>query len=277
MPMATAAPARDAFLPPPVELIPRDQRPQGRSDLTVWCPTCLERVLERSDGCCVWCDTPLGEQDGEDNTLPLVGVASSPPVVQQATVTRLPRRRDRRHHHGKRYSDQQIIARIQLWAKLTGRPPSKADWTPAKLRRLAAKAKDVIEQYVRIVALYEAGDFPSETTVRERFGSLNDALVLAGYEPRATGRPAKPENEEAAAGRPRPKTGETALGNYFRSAQLAREEGGPALKLALYDLALSAIREADRIAGVEIPPDTPGFPQATRCSKSSDAASMSSS
>jgi hypothetical protein len=71
-----------------------------------------------------------------------------------------------------------------------------------------------------------------------------------------------------------PKVGEMALRRYFDEIEQAREQGGPALKMALYDLALSAIREADRIPGIE---DLPGLPQATRASKSSAAASMSSS
>lgn len=45
---------------------------------------------------------------------------------------------------------------------------------------------------------------------------------------------------------------------YFRDMQAAREQGGPALKLALYDLALSAITEADRIAGIEEMPHLAG-------------------
>jgi hypothetical protein len=220
-----------------IELLPRGERPQGSEDLTTWCPTCLERVVEMSNGTCGWCDMPLNGSEHELRIAPEDAPALAPrhgttgdrrrarrvdtPVVQQATVTRLPRRRERRRN---RYSDEQIIARIRLWAKLTGSPPSKADWTPSKLRRFAARAKGEVERHLRQVALYEVGDFPSETTVRERFGSLNDALVLAGFEPRAAGRPAKPENEGAAGSRPRAKVGPAALCDYYSETVAARED-----------------------------------------------------
>jgi hypothetical protein len=112
--------ASAAFAAPPIELLPVGERPQGSEDHTVWCPTCMERVLERGDGCCVWCDTPLGG----DSSLtvveaPVVGLRNSTTTPEPEPV-RLPRRRDRGHRRGKPYTDEQVIARIQLWAKLTG-------------------------------------------------------------------------------------------------------------------------------------------------------------
>jgi hypothetical protein len=165
---------------------------------------------------------------------------------------RVPRRRDRRHRHGKPYSDEQIIARIMLWAKLTGDAPTKADWTPAKLRSRAAAAREEIERKLRLIALYELGDFPSETTVRDRFGSMNAALALAGFEPRPPGRPPRPDNEACARKVRKPKVGQDALASYFKRTEKLREKwgDGQALKGALYELALSAIAEADRIQGV---------------------------
>lgn len=260
----------DALLDrPPIEVLPLGERPQPRTnEITEWCPTCLERVVAMRNGSCGWCDTPL-EEGAEPDTSTLVPEPSFqvskveteveggglgdvvPSSESDPAPVRVPRRRDRRHRHGKPYSDEQIIARISLWAKLTGEPPTKADWTPAKLRSRATAAREAIECKLRLIALYELGDFPSETTVRERFGSLNAALELAGFEPRATGRPPRPDNDAAMRAAPKPKAGEKALRGYFDKVAELREQWGegPALKAALYDLALSAIAEADRIIG----------------------------
>lgn len=265
----------DALLDrPPIEVLPREQRPDPRTDeITEWCPTCLERVVAMRNGSCGWCDTPLLDAEGEPLTVQPAGTSvlvPAPPepngtaqeldraVVSEFANTetpapeRVPRRRDRRHRHGKAYTDEQIIARIQLWARLTGGPPAKADWTVAKLRSRATAARESIEAKLRLIALYELGDFPSETTVRDRFGSLNAALVLAGFEPRGTGRPPRPENEACARTVAKPKVGRSHLARYHkRTVELRDEWGdGPALKAALYELALSAIAEADRIPGV---------------------------
>lgn len=157
---------------------------------------------------------------------------------------RIPRRRDRRHKHGKPYSDEQILARIKLWAQVVGSPPSKADWTPSKLKSAAATARGVVERHLTRVALYELGDFPSETTVRERFGSMNSALVQAGFEPRPTGRqPTTGTNIGT-----RPKIGRAALRDYMNHVTELLDGDEAQLKRALYDLSLSALYLADRLS-----------------------------
>jgi hypothetical protein len=156
----------------------------------------------------------------------------------------VPERHDRRHGHGEPYTDALILARIRQWARITGAPPTKSDWNPARLRQFARRATVHAEKHLRKVALFELGDWPSESTVRERFGSLNAALVAAGFQPRAAGRPAA---SVTSVGRPR--TGADALRGYFRTVMDARGSGDPSvLKTALYVLAMSAIREADRIS-----------------------------
>lgn len=230
---------------------------QGSEQITEWCPTCLERVVPMRDGTCGWCDAPLEAQDlvqaGEAAAQGLVTARVGTPKEsngdKDVPAPRIPRRRDRRHRHGRPYTDEQIIARIRLWAELTGEPPTKAAWTTAKLRKYAANARKIVEKHLRTVALYELGDFPSETTVRDRFGSMNGALVAAGFEPRSAGRPNRPENDPPI---PKPKVGGAALCAYYSTTVEERlsDGGGPGLKKALYDLALSAILEADRIRGI---------------------------
>lgn len=167
------------------------------------------------------------------------------PMTPVADLDDMPEPVDRRHHHGSPYTDEDILARIRLWAKVTGRPPTKADWTPARLRDAASRAHNTVLKHVRTVALYESGDWPSETTVRERFGSMNGALIQAGFPPRETGRQPKSERPFR-----KPPTGERALEDLYEAVRGARAAGvKPGLKAALYDLATSAIIEADRIPG----------------------------
>lgn len=212
---------------PAIALLDREDRAyEGSDEIVKWCPVCLENTVPLRDGSCGFCDTQL---DGDVPT-------PAEPVV--------PRRRERRHNHGTAYTDEQIVARIQLWAQITGRPPSKRDWSPNQLRRQALKTRKQIDRLTRRLALYELGDFPAETTVRDRFGSLNAALVMAGYEPRATGREPKERTVEA----PKPKTGPKALAEYMAAVEEARQADDPvSLKQALWTLALSAISEADRL------------------------------
>lgn len=232
---------------------------EGSPEITEWCPTCLERTIPLRNGTCGFCDTALGEiRDTEleppstihgskivapepnSGALPESGDESSAPAP------RIPRRRDRAHKRGRPYSDEQIIARIKLWAEITGLPPSKADWNVSRLKQLEATAVATVDRHLRRIALYRLGDFPSETTVRARFGSLNAALVLAGFEPRANGRPPKSGNRP---GVPRPEVGRAALGECYGVVQGVLDGDQIALKGALYQLGLSAILWADKIDG----------------------------
>lgn len=157
----------------------------------------------------------------------------------------VPDRRDRRHQHGDPYGSDLILERIRLWDEMHGAPPTKTDWDGPKLRILRARARARWETCCERVRRFEEGDWPSEATVREHFGSVNAARGQAGYAPVAAGRPAKSATPIL-----RPKMGETALRTYFRGVASARQRGDTlALKAALYTLAMSAIREADRIDG----------------------------
>lgn len=205
--------------------IPAGRRGEGNPEVLEWCATCVENVVALRDGTCPWCDSPTGEP----------ATASDEPVI--------PPRRDRRHNHGQARSDEQIIERVHLWARVMGTPPTKTDWDGPKLRRLAQRAADNLTAAVARVHRFETGDWPSEASVRERFGSVNAALVQAGYPPVPTGRPAR-----TAAPQRRVGTGELALGRYFDAVRDARAAGDATrLRLALETLAISAMREADRL------------------------------
>jgi hypothetical protein len=157
----------------------------------------------------------------------------------------IPERRDRRHQHGQPYGKELILERIGLWEEQYGAPPTKTDWDGPKLRVLRDRARARWEACSERVRRYEDGDWPSEVTVREHFGSVNAARAEAGYPPVPVGRPAKSSTPDV-----RPKMGEAALRGYFRAVAQARGANDTlALKSALYTLAMSAIREADRIDG----------------------------
>ena len=270
--------------PGAIAVLDREERAnQGSEDLTIWCPCCLERTIPSRSGICLFCDTPLTEKAIEREASSKLtskfgnsGTADRADKVDRARASRaegarvkfdsedarklitasnygkpkpeptprIPRRRDRRHKHGKPYSDEQILARIKLWTQVVGSPPSKADWTPSKLKRAAATARGVVERHLTRVALYELGDFPSETTVRERFGSMNSALVQAGFELRPTGRqPTTGTNIGT-----RPKVGRKAIAAYMEAVTDLLDGDEAQFKRALYDLSLSALYLADRLS-----------------------------
>lgn len=256
--------------------LPREARAQqGSDEITTWCPCCLEKTIPLRDGTCAFCDTPLTEEAiacaGETSSRTKVGTngdkaglratieraerpnrRSTPPHVQAPNADRIPRRRTRRQRHKPGhapYSDEQILARIRLWADIVGSPPSKADWTPAKVKRRLATAQGHIERHIRRVALYELGDFPSDVTVRSRFGSMNSAIMQAGiegFEPRSAGR-----QPTTGTGVGKPKIGRNALEEYIQDVQAHLDGDQVELKARLYALAMSAFWWADRMPGEE--------------------------
>jgi hypothetical protein len=189
---------------------------------------------------------PESKADSKLTWIPTSTEIADDPAVIPPKV-RVPRRRDRRHKHGRPYTDEQILARIKLWAELLGSPPTKADWNVARLKQLEATARGTIERHLRRIALYQLGDFPSETTVRDRFGSMNAAIVMAGYEPRPTGRPPT-SNPYNGRDYKHPGIGRSALTEHFEAVQGLLDEDRARLKAALYDLSLSALFWADKIA-----------------------------
>lgn len=213
----------------------------GNTEVLDWCPVCVEYVASVKTTC-PWCDSELLPDRPTADVIQLVPV--EPPTAEPPKI---PPRRDRRHNHGKAFTDEQILARMRLWAQVTGAPPSKDAWTPAAIKLRAGAARQRIERLMTTVALYEGGDWPSEITVRAHFGSWTQAMLQAGFEPRPPGRPPKSENAVLPQ---KPRTGPNALEEYKRNVDRARELGDKAmLKGALYQLAMSAIIEGDHIAG----------------------------
>lgn len=97
-------------------------------------------------------------------------------------------RRDRRHE---RYTEDEIVAAVLAWHGEYGRLPSSTDWNPARKRILASKLIAKVRDHLLTARTFEKGSWPSVTTVRDVFGSMNAAFVAAGFEPRSVGREPK--------------------------------------------------------------------------------------
>jgi len=72
-----------------------------------------------------------------------------------------------------------IIEAIQDWARIYGEPPSSVDWN-------SWSARNVLHDEAR-ASRFERGNgrWPWFTYVHRTFGSFNEGLLAAGYEPRA--------------------------------------------------------------------------------------------
>src|SRR5687768_12493599 len=82
-----------------------------------------------------------------------------------------------------RWTRANIIEKIREWVALYGEPPRAADWNPS-----AAKWSGCTWRTER----YRAGDWPSLNATKRAFGgSLNAAIIAAGFEPNKPGPPAR--------------------------------------------------------------------------------------
>lgn len=156
----------------------------------------------------------------------------------------VPRRPEKKRTQDKAWLPEEIIARVQLWALIVGRPPTRQDWHPsrrnASMEKLLARAR----AFTRMQWLYKQGDWPGIETVCNHFGSLNAALMIAGYEPRGPGR----ERGGSYLPRPAAEVGPEVIADRQQLVDKARATGDPdRLKLALYELGIAAMTEADRL------------------------------
>jgi hypothetical protein len=147
---------------------------------------------------------------------------------------------------GNGYTHDEILDRVKLWALLVGRPPSITQWHISDLNRQIARLRVRLEHHERVQALYESGDWPAVSTVVNRFGSMNAALVAAGFEPRG---PGQQPDVPVIPGKPwRPKAGEEAVDAAIEHTREARAAGDQEqLHEALIELAIAAFNEADKI------------------------------
>jgi hypothetical protein len=145
-------------------------------------------------------------------------------------------------------SETDVIEAIREWTRRYGEPPATSDWSPTRARRAGQQWR---------AERYEAGDWPSVSTVVRRFGTFTAAVQAAGLEPRPRGRhtatagPIDDHTRESikyqlqiAGGR----CGPAVLAQRVRSVAEARsEDDAIALRGALVDLAAAALSWADSL------------------------------
>ena len=163
----------------------------------------------------------------------------------QAVVAPRPGKPRSRHNQ---LDDEELLDKVRLWAAIVGKPPTSTAWAPSRLNevvmRQMATLRKRLEAWREIQRLYEEGDWPHHHTMMRRFGSMNAALALAGFEPRGPGnQPGVPRRPTA----PQP-IGQEALERRLDDIGKARGRTDPdRLRAALYDLAIAAMTEADRM------------------------------
>lgn len=122
-------------------------------------------------GACVDCGAPTDGSNGKDN----------------------PSERCRTHAaaHGRKLGKAYVIASIQEWAELFGDPPSASDWN-----RSLAIAQNAAWRVTR----YEdtGRPWPSAACVQYLYGTWNNAIKAAGYQPLTPGQRRGPETHRQA-------------------------------------------------------------------------------
>jgi hypothetical protein len=139
-----------------------------------------------------------------------------------------------------RYTHEEIVAAILRWTEdHGGDPPRQADWNPALLRTVARAMAAKAVGHLRRIAEYDAGDWPSEQTVRKYFGSWNAALAAAGLHDRLRSSGNQPRDRDLTLV---PATGVIdELERLLDSICTAHHEHDPdALRATLLDLSLAA-------------------------------------
>lgn len=77
------------------------------------------------------------------------------------------------------WTQDAVIAAIQLFAERYGAPPSATDWNPTMARKNGRD--DWASRF------YSDGDYPQVSIVIREFGSWNAGIAAAGFTPRAPG------------------------------------------------------------------------------------------
>lgn len=185
-----------------------------------------------------------GESFDESDLERLVEEGHATEVKGLYTVV-VPERIDRGHMRGPAYDQDEILERVKLWALIAGRPPSQVQWgAEGKLRKLIDGLRHRFQVHLDCLELYQQGDFPTAQTLANRFGSMNAALVAAGFDARSTGnQPQDERDHERQVAR-----GRESLDEAYSRVATARESGNQTeLHNALVATAMAAFSEADKI------------------------------
>lgn len=163
------------------------------------------------------------------------------------------RSKSNRHRN---WDDEEILDRVRLWALIVGKAPTLYAWSPYRTEQIIksqiGKLRTRVDAHQEMRRLFEVGDWPSTSLVIDRFGSVNAALVMAGFEARS---PGNQESELRPVHRERKSVSDYAAEVH----ELRSQGGGEELRHALYQLAVAALTEADRMGAKAEKLDGPKF------------------
>lgn len=114
----------------------------------------------RYDSTCVDCGAPTSGCEGR----------RAEPRCQQCATWRSAAGR-------RKWPAELLIARMHEWERIYGEAPAMPDWNPVKAREMNDEARAQRWEDA-------AGHWPWFTIVVQRFGSWNEGLLAAGFEPR---------------------------------------------------------------------------------------------
>lgn len=139
---------------------------------------------------------------------------------------------------------QEAMAR---WEAKFGRPPTEADWNPARTKLLVAGSMARVKRAEEVLAEYATGNYPSSRTVQDLYdGKWSDGVRDAGYVPLPSGRPEVSEYSKYV--KRSEHVDEAALSMTYELVEQALERGSRVeQRQALIDLAAVAMSLAESI------------------------------
>jgi hypothetical protein len=151
------------------------------------------------------------------------------------------------------WTPELVIERVQDWARETGAPPTSGEWEIGRPEKEAEKALAKARAWHDKAAMFHAGQWPGNDTVRRFFGTFSAGLAAAGFEPRPQGRtPRDLTARQLAQLRVRNggyTAGPSQLAAQIKSVMEARAAGDTdALRSSLYDLAATAMAWCERLS-----------------------------
>lgn len=126
-----------------------------------------------------------------------------------------------RHH--RTWTKDLVRQAMEAWEIKFGRPPTEADWNPARTKLLVAGSMARVQRAKEVLDEFATGRYPSSRTVQDMYdGKWAEGVKDAGFVPLPSGRPEG--------------------SSYSKYAK--RKEGVDEAALALtYELALDALRQ----------------------------------
>lgn len=88
----------------------------------------------------------------------------------------------------KKWTAASIIAFIQQYARRHGSPPTQVAVNPTRAEAFAAGNEARARTFRAMAREYRERGYPSQTTIQEHFGTFNEAIEAAGFDPRKPGR-----------------------------------------------------------------------------------------